>query len=285
MTTLEETKITNVVRPKEDPDSTNNKDNKVDVEYNLGFRGDEFLKLQPESFEAYGRISRINSADLAAKISSYFRLTFHEFRGCNIYTAPNGQISVEIFFEKNGAEVPESKIPSLDLLSNPSNPDANDIYSKMQAINNRRTGKVYTLNNETRLLLSQFMYGGDKANKPNNKKVWNNESIVSEIHIPNNDPLKRAPYNSDRILMRVRGLDIRRILRELYGSALVTKTDIKDSGDVNYYAKDVKYEVRWAKGCPDGTFIMSIEQFDSVAVEKLFIKENPMPQNLGITMY
>ena len=128
------------------------------------------------------------------------------------------------------------------------------------------------------------MYGGKNANLPNNTKVWSNDAVLREVHIPVNDAFRRG-YNTERILMRVSGLDIRRILQELYGRDIITKTVANESGDTNYRS-EAKYEVHYMKSYPDGTFSMNIEQFDSAAVEKIFMKENPIPQMyLGVQMY
>ena len=197
----------------------------------------------------------------------------------------NGQIAVEMFFERNTEPLPDNKIMNLDSLVDPvgSGSRAN-MYERMNVVQNRRMGKTFTLNNETKLLLSKFMYGGKNANMPNNNKVWGNENVLREIHIPTNDPFRRG-YNTDRIMVRGSGLDIRRILQELYGRDIITKTVANESGDTNYRS-EARYDIRFIKANTDGTFIMHIEQFDSAAIEKIFIKENPMPQQyLGVQMY
>ena len=144
--------------------------------------------------------------------------------------------------------------------------------------------QTFTLNNETKLLLSKYMYGGKNANMPNNKKVWGNENVLREVHIPVTDPFRRA-YNTDRILVRVSNFDLRRILQELYGYNMITKTVADSNGDLTYRS-EARYEVRFIKANADGTFIMNIEQFDSAAIEKIFMQENPIPQMyLGVQMY
>lgn len=277
----EKTIFTNVIKN----DEATNNNPKNPIEYGSDFDGSEELKWQPEPFESFGKTTRMNSADLSRKIYNHFKQTLHELRGCNMVMLANGHIAVEMYFEHNTEPLPTGKIMNLDSLVEPIGKGGSvNLYERMQVTQNRRMGKTFTLNNETKLLLSKFMYGGKNANLPNNKKVWGNENFLREVHIPVNDPYRRG-YNTDRILIRVSGFDIRRILQELYGRDIVTKTVAKEFGDENYRS-EARYEAHFIKAMPDGSFIMNIEQFDSAAVEKIFMQENPMPQQyLGVQMY
>ena len=278
----EKTNFSNVVTNK-NKETNNNPKNPI--EYGMGFDGTEEIKWQPKPFESFGKTTRINSADLSREIYSHFKQTFHELRGCNMVILANGQIAVEMYFERNTEPLPDGKIMSLDSLVDPVGPGSrNNLYERMQVTQNRFRGKTFTLNNETKLLLSKFMYGGKNANMPNNNKVWGNENVLREIHIPTNDPFRRS-YNTDRVLMRVSGLDIRRIIQELHGRDIITKTVANESGDTNYRS-EARYEVRFIKAMVDGSFVMNIEQFDSAAIEKIYMHENQIPQQyLGVQMY
>ena len=281
----EKTIFTNVVSEVTNDETKNTNQPKNPIEYGMNFDGSEFIKWQPETFEAFGKTIRMNSADLSRKIYSHFKQTFHELRGCNIVLLANAQIAVELYFERNSEPLPDGKIMNLDSLIDPvGSGSKTNLYERMQVTQNRRMGKAFTLNNETRLLLSKFMYGGKNANLPNNNKVWGNENTLREVHIPSTDPFRRG-YNTDRILVRVSNLDIRKILQELYGNSIVYKTEVNEDTDVNYTA-NAMYEVRFIKAMADGTFIMNIEQFNKDAVEKIFMQENPVPQQyLGVQMY
>lgn len=278
----EKTNFNNIVT---NDGATANNNPKNPIVYGADFNGSEELKWQPETFEAFGKTTRINSADLSRKIYKHFSQTFHELKGCNMIILANGQIAVELFFERNNEPLPAGKIMNLDSLVEPvGNGARNNMYERMNVVQNRRLGKTFTLNNDTKLLLAKFMYGGKNANMPNNNKVWGNENVLREVHIPATDIYHR--YGADRILVRVSGLDIHRILPELYGRDIVTKTVVDENGDTNYRA-EARYEVRFARANADGTFTMNIEQFDFSAVEKIFMQENPMmPQmHLGVQMY
>ena len=254
--------------------------NKNAVKYDMGFNGSEEIVWQPEAFEAFGKTTRMSSAELSKKIYAYFKQTFHELKGCNL--TYNGQINVELFFERNTEPLPDGKIMNLVSLTDPVGSNAN-LFDRMQVTQNRTLGKVYKLNNETKLLLSKFMYGGKNANTPN-AKTWSDANVVTQLSIPVNDVFHRN-YNTDRILLRVTNLNIAYILQEIYGSKIITKTEANETSDINHRST-AHYQARFIKGMPDGSFIMNIEQFDTKAVESIFMKENPIPQQyLGIQMY
>lgn len=279
------TETTNFINVVSDGKVATNNNTKNPIEYGMGFDGSESLRWQPETFEAFGKTTRINSADLSRKIYNHFKQTFHELKGVNMVVLANGQIATEMFFERNTEPLPDGKIMNLDSLIDPVGSGAkNNMYERMNVVQNRRMGKTFTLNNETKLLLSKFMYGGKNANLPNNNKIWGNDNILKEVHIPTNDPFLRS-YNTERILVRVTGFDIRKILQELYGKDIVTKTVANESGDTNYRS-EARYEARFVRYANDGSFIMNVEQFDSAAIEKIFMQENPIPQQyLGVQMY
>ena len=257
---------------------------KTPISYGHEFEGTEKLKWQPEPFEAFGKTTRMNSAELARKIHGYFKETFHEVIGCNlVYHPTSGQILVELFFERNTLPLESGKIINLDsLIDTSGNSGSNkNIYEQVQAVQNRFTGNVYTLNNETKLLLSKFMYGGEKANLPTNGKWKDN---IHQVKLPANDPYRRT-YGTDRIMIKVTGLDIRTILREIYGRYIITKTEVSETEDRNFRSEAL-YEARFIKPLFDGSFTMNIDQFDADSVKEIFIKENPMPQQYaGVQMY
>jgi hypothetical protein len=274
----EKTIFNNVVTDDETNAGVNN--TKYPIEYGQDFDGTEELQWQPESFEAFGKTTRIDSAELASKICAHFKQTFHELKGCNLIAHPGNQIAVELYFERNTEECPRDKIMNLESLIDGS---SKNLFHRQQAVNNRREGKTFTLNNETKLLLSKFMFGGKNVNLPNSK-VWTRDDTIREIHIPVQSSYYKG-YNAERILIRVSNLDIRKILQEMYGYDIVTKTVANENADMNFRSL-ARYEVHFIKSLADGRFIMNIDQFDSAAIEKIFMQENPVPQQyIGVQMY
>ena len=285
----EKTSIANVVTTnKEGNNITPN--NQQSIQYlNSSFDGTEQLEWDAIPFEAFGKTTRISSVELSRLIHAAFGKTFHELKGVNIL-AINNQFIVEMYFQRNNEPVPEGKIINLDSMTSPIGVGGNNnLYIKNQIVQNKRNGFTYSLNNETRLLLSKFMYQGKEANKPNNKK-WNTSTdpnaFVREIHAPVQNPLMYRGNNIEEVYLRVTGFDLNRILQELYGGVIITKTVSNGEGkDINYKST-ARYQPRFARANTDRTFILNIEQFDKEAVEDIMMRENPMMQNYnGIQMY
>jgi hypothetical protein len=240
---------------------------------------DAFLQWSPTPFKAFGATTRINSGVLARMIYASFRKTFHDLRGANIAFI-NGNFVLELYFENNTENMKEGSIRNLvNLVAPDPNNGSNttNLYVRKRIVNNRNYGKTFTLNDETKLLLSDFMYGGRDNNKPTSNR-WNN--YIHEVHIPISDAYYRR---GERILLRVVGLDLRKVLQMLYGRLMVTETISQGNGkDMNYRAVAF-YEPRYIKACTnDPTFILNIEQFDKGAVEEFTARENPVA-NFNLT--
>lgn len=231
-----------------------------------------YLEWAPIPFKAFGRTTRVRSDVLSKFIYGEFRKTFHDIRGVNIAYV-NGNFVLELYFENNTEEMKQGTIKNLDNLVVSNHPIGNNnLLARKRIVNNRINGKTYTLTDETKLLLSDLMYGGREQNKPNNNR-WN--QFIQEVHVPTNDPFFRR---SERILLRVVGLDFRRVLQKLYGRLMVTETVAQGNGkDVNYRSI-AYYEPRYIKANADMTFIMNIECFDKAAVEEFTVRENPIAQ-------
>ena len=239
------------------------------------------FNVQALPFITLGKIMRTNNRDLSRMIREAYSLIFHELCGVNILYAPrensNMPFIVEFYFAKNQTPCPDEKITSITDLTTGVRTDS--LFYKKQVVNNRIAGKHFALNDETKVLLSDIMFGGRDANKPNASR-WNN--FVSEIWVPVND----FSYNprSGQQLLKVAGcFDIYRILNKLFGTQMVTTTQTYvNPTDNNIRGKNIMssatYEVRFIKYSINEpyVFIMSIEQFDTKAVKEYTLKENPV---------
>ena len=244
----------------------------------------EFAELQwtPVSFKAFGKIMRTTNRLLASAIREYYSKTFHDLRGVNIVYEPSrAQFFTEFFFSKNINQCPSNKIDNLRDLTTISGTDKHSLYYQKQVIENRSMGRHYTINDKTRLLLSDIMFGGRNANKPN-AKVWNQPHVIDEITVPTSS-LGFNPRAVD-ILVRVAGgvFDFHRILSKLFGGRMIveTKSFVDDAGNTRNknISVEAAYEARYIKPVPNEPFVftMNIEQFDKNGVEELVLKENPV---------
>jgi len=276
------TNIKNVLAVKEEStDNTTTTEGKTTVDKTAGFDGTEYLQFQPIPFTAFGKIARINSGELSKYIRLAFSKTFHDLKGVNIVFMGGDRFGVEFWFQDNTAPVPEGKIKNLVPITVQPKDVRNNLYYMSRAIQNKKDGITYGLSYETRVLLGNFMFGGRDAMRPDNKK-WETKkdtmAIVSEWHTSVPAGMMFAGNNIEQSFIKVTGLDLRTIVRALYGNTIITRTEHEPDGDKNYKST-ARYEVRFIKANPDRTFIMNIEQFDEAAAKQYACMENPPQLN------
>lgn len=246
------------------------------VRYYGAIPEDARIESVPSPFKTIGKFMMINSDELSKLIYAQFAEIFHDLKGVNIKYIDNKFVP-EFYFEVNTETLPDGKIRNLINLTTPVRENKSNLFYRNAIVQNKLHGKVFTLNDETKLLLSDFMYGGRDANKPNNNKRWNN--IIAEVRMPaaTFDPFAR---NVDRIFICVTGFDPKRLLQHKFGRDMIINT-IKDPAtgeDQNFHANAL-YEMYFVKMNLDDTFLIRIDQFDEIAMKQLGVKINPQLQN------
>lgn len=260
-----------------DDNSPTDGEEKKEVKMYGKFAENAYLQTTQRPFAAFGRTTRMDNAELSRMIFSMFRKTFHDLAGAIVEF--NGKFQVSLFFEDNQDEFdPHKEFKNVVRIDKAK---SKDTYDRMAALYNRGFSRKYSLNDETKLLLAPFMYGGRQVNKPESNR-WN-KNIV-EIPVP---MMGNAMYRSgDRCFIKVVNLDIHVILRHLFGDTMVIYTETDASGNETNFSTSARYEIRYMKPNFNGTFSMNIEQFDQSAVEKFIAKEYPQFNNYtGIQMY
>ena len=237
------------------------------------------LEWEPRNFEKIGETTRINSKDLARIIKEQFKESFHDCVGCRIEYA-NG-FRMILFFENNLNPVPDGKIKNLVNYADASNINKNDVVAKMAYLNKGMLGKTFDLNDDTKVLLKEMMYGG-----VDNKKI-NWKEMISEIHdrpvINPNAPFQNFNSNVERIIIAVTGFDINLVVRKLFGTRMIIDTKQEDGKVVNITG-NARYKVNYAnKAFPDGSFMINIERFSPEVVTEMMAKETPQV-NYGSTV-
>ena len=229
------------------------------------------LDFEPITFEAFGKTTRINSYELARKIREMFQKKFHDVIGANI-TWDGKTFNTTLFFQNNTEPIPDGKIKNLINLQSNEGINTNSIWERNQMVQRKKAGDTFALNDATKLLLSDFMYGGRQANKPNNKQRWTQNTFERRIPAPQ----ALYQYGAENIVIGVTGFDIRVICHKLYGDKIVTSTEYDADGVAyNNQSKGAYYELRFGKLMQDGSVMINIEQFDRQKVEELVKKENP----------
>ena len=277
MATLKETNLTNVY----DSTTDNEGNNIPKLKYFGDLSENAKLEFDPLTFEAYGKFMHTTNRQLATIIKEFYGKTFHDLRGVNItYNPgnPRAPFDVIMYFAVNALPKPEGKINNLTDLTVAQNGDKTSLYWMKKAVDNKAGGKHYTLNEQTKLLLGDIMYGGKDANKPASG-CWN--GFITEVWVPTSD----MTYNprAGELLIEVKScFDFHRVLKKIFGNTMVTKTDLYTDADGQTKAKnfsaEAAYEARFVKYALNepNVFIMNVEQFDKVGVEEAAGRENPV---------
>ena len=237
------------------------------------------IEFEPSEFRTVGQITRISSDDLARKIALAYKQSFHDLVGVFIGRPDpvNNQndFSVRMWFEQNMEPLPDGKIRNLINLVSPVDKGA-DLFYKQQVVQHRIKGDSFTLNDETKILLSDVMYGGRNANKPKSKS-WEKFIHTQRFPLNNGNPFFKG---GDKVYVVVSGLDIRRLLRKIYGAEMVVSTAVKGDKAESNVSHAALYEPRVVpsnKNTPT-TFMINIERFDRDAVQNIMLEENPQMQ-------
>ena len=240
------------------------------------------LDFEPITFEAFGKTTRVNSYELARKIREMFQKKFHDVIGCNI-TWDGRYFNTTLFFQNNTEPIPDGKIKNLINLQSREGINSKSLWDKNQIVQRKKAGDTFALNDATKLLLSDFMFGGRQVNNPKNKGVWVKNTF--ERRVP--APTALYQYGAENIIIGVTGLDIKVICHKLYGNKIVTSTEYGEDGTAyNNQSKGAYYELRFGKLMQDGSVMINIEQFDRQKVEELTKKENPqIAMYSGVQMF
>lgn len=236
------------------------------------------LEFDTTSFSSIGKISLTTNKELAMMIKSKLQKEFHDLVGVMIRYI-NNKFTCEFVFQDNTHPVPDGKIKNVvNLTHAPRNNDS--FYDAQRAITFAASGNYLSLNDETKMLLAEFMNGGKDANHYNNEKKWNsNIIVVNNKPVGNMFALPFATYRGFDTSVRVVNIDLYRILRSSlgFGDVMVKETKVNENGDVVNVETKARYEMRYRKPVfgNNDVFFMSIEQFDANAIEEQAIKENP----------
>lgn len=249
------------------------------INANTMIKDDSTIEISPIPFKSFASFLEIDSDELANKISSIFRPIFHDFVGSFItYTGkrPNGTdcYEVTLFFEPNPNEMEKGKISNIVNLTSTNSSNRKSIFEQNAVIQNRLNNKIYTLDDETKILLAPFMYGGKDANKPN-AKSWNT-NVKQKVYHSNNPFVKN--YNAEHIVLEVTGLDLNVIVQKLYGETMITHSSITADNKVKSYTAKARYNTRFMhflNGSTGKLFTVHIEQYDEDEVSKITMKNNP----------
>lgn len=197
--------------------------------------------------------------DLANLVNSIFKPIFHDYVGCVILPNQFGQsLELSLFFKDKGVPTNGSVknlVNAVDANTRGASP-----MDRIRNMNIRNSNKVYSLTDETKEALSEFIFS-----RPGQNINWN--QLVYEV--------AEQSFNGHQIYVKVCGLDLLKILRKVYGK--------RNNGSYNDYSINIIKPLMQVSNM-DSNYLVSILQLDTKRVEELCKKIGMMPAQGNIAM-
>lgn len=192
------------------------------------------------------------TVDLAKNINSLFNTAFDDYEGSVISQNHLGELTASLFFRDTGAG-------NIEPIVKPNVRGSNRTMSpaeRVRNINLRNTNKTYTLSEELKEILEQFLNIPHKG-KPNWDRMYNE---VSE----------RMYGGMTNIYVRVDNININKVLKVLYGSETA-------SGDRLEYNITVMKPVGMNAPGANQNHIIKVDRLNVKEIERLANKVGMMP--------
>lgn len=232
------------------------------------------IEFETDPLDTMAHVERSTTKDLSIKIKEKFRKVFHDLKGVYIQYQNGKNFATSFIFEYNSAKVPDGKIKNLTPVSlkGTNSNSGENLFEINNRLQKKFTGKTFELTDETKLLLAPYMYGDKNQNNYKNTKAWNQK--IQEVK---ESTMNTSPWlfsnNSERVYLVVTGLDIRKLLRAVYGRKMVIKTIINDNKADNIMA-EAFYDIEFGGNRPEFS-IINIWQIDKSKVQEVAQRESP----------
>mgnify|MGYP004455141761 CR=1 FL=1 len=232
------------------------------------------IEFETDPLDTMAHVERSNTKDLSIKIKEKFRKVFHDLKGVYIQYQNDKNFATSLIFEYNSAKVPDGKIKNLVPVSlkGANSNSGENLFEINNRLQKKFTGKTFELTDETKLLLAPYMYGDKNQNNYKNTKAWNQRIQEVKESTMNTSPWLYS-NNSERVYLVVTGLDIRKLLRAVYGRKMVIKTIINDNKADNIMA-EAFYDIEFRGNRPEFS-IVNIWQIDKSKVQEVAQRESP----------
>lgn len=210
----------------------------------------------------------INSAALANAISKEMRNTFSDYKGCNLFYDKIG-VYVEFYFGRNANAANNPNMVSSVVSKYSEKIDRKDIAAIKQRELDIMSGRLFMLNDETKLLLSEF-YNNDKLTPDSNEWYKYVKVEIMPATVGYGNPFNNVQNGNlaENVELVVTGMNINKVVNKLLGSKFHSSTEIDDDGEaVNIYTTACRI-VSLHSYNTDGTFNISIKTFDAESIYK-----------------
>lgn len=232
----------------------------------------------------------IRNDDLAHRITEKYKNVFHDMLGCNIVLNANCTFDILFYFTPNKDPKPEGKISSVINIADATKATANNYYTQRQAMYNKEHGNLFSLNDDTKLLLSHLMLGGKDKFKPRSRN-WDRNIKVTMQPVAPTPGYMPSMYNPNALIpvIEVSGFNFYEILNACLENQFVTKTEQKPDGTQENTVTNGCWDAALNNRIPPiepGTFFITLTQFSPEEISAFIAKNTKQVRTFpGIIVY
>lgn len=218
------------------------------------------LNIDPLEFDGVMKSKLTTTISLAKVVNQLFRPVFTDYEGCIIAPDQFGQLQAALYFKDKGHVRNQDEIKTLIPVTE--RVQGSSAMDRVMRMNLRNSSKSYDVSNETKEILSEFIY-----TRGNAKVNWG-QHIVEQTE---------RGYNGYSIYVKVVGIDIVRLVRKLYGGKI-------DGARIDYNVSIIKPIGMDMSGGMNQNYLINIQQLDSREVERLASEIGVVPVQGNIPM-
>ena len=233
----------------------------VNTKQTAGKDGKTKLKLniaeRPE-FDGILKTKLTTTQDLCKEINGLFSQALGDYEGCMIEPDMTnyGAFILKVYFNYRGETNDQDKVKCLEKIGAV---QGNSVYDRLNKFNLTQTSKLYTLTDNAKDILEDFIVTN------NNKVDWNRVAV---------EFTDGSVYGAGQRIYTMVQLDIKKVIKKMYG------TKLPDGGYADYMISNIRPLSQFTNGGPAASnFLISIAQLDSKQVETICAKIGVIPQN------
>lgn len=216
------------------------------------------LVVEPSEFDGLLKSKLTTTLALSRQVNALFRPVFSDFEGSIVTPNQFGQLDVTLFFKDKGNAMDgqiKSLVPVTETVT------GGGAIDRIMRMNLRNSAKSYDFSEETKEVLSDFIY-----TRGNSNPKWK-EHIYEQTE---------QNYNGYTIYVKVLGIDIVRVLKKIYGN--------KVNGSFIDYNVSIIKPIGVDNSGANQNYLVNIQQLDSKQVEKLANEIGIIPVSGSIQM-
>lgn len=264
------------------------------------------LDLIPDPLESFGSISRVRASKLAVTIKEKLRVIFPDLFGVIIRygfdpSQKRNKFFTSLLFQENASATENNpatvkSVVNLSKKTDEEKANKNNVWYTVQRMKAQEMNNMFTINDETRFLLSTIMEGG--KNSPKNKPesaLWRNKIDVNdyESHLEvmtqpvaiNNGFQIQMRNTAQQVIIQVNHIDLEAVLRKVYGKEIVFKTEVDENNEAHNFTSEAIYHAEYKGHINQYDMYINIETIAVKQVLKLASEEQAGSYVIGGIQY